>query len=253
MGRVLAQGKALVSDPPSLVSITAAPKTLLVDWTAPVAESVEVALYSEFSANGGTIPICTPCYAGDLTVGQSPPIPAFFTIEYGFGGIVRRRVVDASSARIFLGVCDNVRVFVTRWLGSTAWPNMAQEQLLFSASVGVSSGGSYDELCSTVALLLPDAAAVDVSLQAPSGAYAWEAGVSSPDSGSGTGQLWGSTQPDLQFSGETTEAVTYRFATYQIIPSVRRFKVPWRGLRIHTNTVVLTDTLAVFVRWYLNS
>ncbi|MGP1665008.1 MAG: hypothetical protein ACTS5I_03645, partial [Rhodanobacter sp.] len=121
----LESGQGLLSSyPAGSLALSAAPVQLVAGWTSPIARPVEVALFAEYSSESAFPPPVSAGYVGsDITL-QDPRNPAFFKIEYGCGAIVRTRYVDLQSARLYLGVCDNVRVSIKRWRGSTTWfPN----------------------------------------------------------------------------------------------------------------------------------
>lgn len=251
MSSLLAIGKPLIlTNPAASVLPGAAEQQLVAGWNGE-AQPIEVALYSEQQDGVYNFPTSfQPGYAGINSLAASPPIPAYFVIEYGCGGIVRRRIVDLVTARVFLGVCDNVRITAARWRGTASWGVMAFN-LQVTASIAKAVGGSYDELQATQMFRGVAAGALSQVFNAPSGAYAWQAGLfdaalSAP--------LWGTAQPDIYFfSGG--EEVVYRIANYVIVPSVRRFKPPFNGsLFASSNGVVLgARDVGIAVTWYLNS
>lgn len=241
-----------LAEPSAAISGDNAVRNLVSEWSGE-ARPVEVALFAELASQVYSFPTRSqPGQAGSNST-FSPPIPAFFQIDYGCGSIVRRRIVDAQSARIFLGVCDNVRVQAARWLGSTAWTFITQWTLTVSASIGEAVGGSYDELQSTSLWEAVNGAAFSTNFYIPAGAYSWEPGVAAE--GPGTPNVfWGSAQPAIFFASDVEEVV-YRAADYQVVPPFRRFKCPYNGsMYIHTNGVAVGPTdLTLMVRWFLNS
>lgn len=221
------------------------------EWRG-VARPIEVSLYAEGAGQVYQYPTSLrAAYAGINNIAQNPPIPAYFEIKYGCGGIVRRRIVDLYTARVFLGVCDSVEITAYRWRGSQAgWGVMAFD-LQVNATIGEAVGGSYDELQQTQMTLAPAAAALNQVFSAPSGAYAWQAGLFD---GLLAAPLWGTAQPDIYFfSGG--EEVVYRISNYQILPSVRRFKPPFNGsMFASSNGVALgARSVGIAVTWFLNS
>lgn len=249
---LLAAGKNVILAP-ATVGVTAltAPTNLLAEWQG-VARPVEVALFAESPQFSYTFP--SQLYIGSVGGNTfAPALPAYFLIEYGCGAIVRRRYVDAASARVFLGTCDVVRVLAARWQDVIFWA-MAPNDLSVSASIAEACGGSYDELRATQMANLAGAAAGLTYFKAPSGAYSWQAGFSRQN-GVAT-PLWGSAEPDtyIQCAGEE---VVYRFATYQILPSTRRFRPPVYGsdgqITLTTNGVATVAGFMAAITWFMNS
>jgi hypothetical protein len=251
MSHLLAVGKPLIlTNPAAAVLPSGVPQEVVAGWNGE-AQPVEVALYAESQDAVYNYPTFSrPAYVGMNDLTANPPIPAYFVLEYGCGGIVRRRIVDLVTARVFLGVCDNVRVLAARWRGNTSWSVMAFD-LQVTASIAKAVGGSYDELQSTGYRRGTAAAALSASFSCPSGSYAWQAGVFDAAL---TAPIWGTAQPDIYFSNGGEEVV-YRIASYEIVPSVRRFKPPFNGsLFANSNGVVLgARDVGICVTWYLNS
>lgn len=249
---LLSAGTTVVlSEPASAVLGENAPRQTIAEWQGP-ARPIEVALYAEIPGLNLQFPgRSQPGIAGNNNQ-FSPPVPAFFQLDYGCGSVARRRIVDAQSARLFLGVCDSVRITAGRWLGTTPWTFATQWSLITNGTIGEAVGGSYDELQSTSIIECETAVAIQESLTVPMGSYCWEAGVAAEGPGA-SNEYWGTAQPDIFFASDTEEVV-YRAANYQVCPPFRRFKPPYAGtMYIHSGGAALIADLTVMVRWYLNS
>lgn len=256
---VPAQGVLAVGTPTNVPALTstvtpfAAQPYLLAGWSHQLARPVEVALYADSPSIARFPAPALGAFVGsavDASNVRNPRNAGFFKIEYGCGGVVRTRYVDLVSARLYLGVCNNVRVTAYRYKnGLNAW-GLANTDLLCTASIGESQGGAYDEMVSTTEVLVEAAATASAYINIPGGTYAIETGV---DVWDGTILLnpWGTTNPDIFFESDL-ECQVYRLSTNALVPSLRRIKA---GAFVYasTHSVAVVDALKLTVRSFMNS
>lgn len=255
-GGALAPGLSTPTLPPSVDTLPEnAPPIQIAAWRDTKARPCEVALYAEFVGQPYGSPPAFPLVSPQVFGGQSNADQrnaGFFKITYGCGGIARIRYVDLMNARLFLGTCDVVEVVAYRWVGPTEWGGTVQA-INVGASIGECGGGAFDEFQLTTQLLTPAGFPVSLTLFGPLGTYGYETGLSrnvSPTHGAPSAlPIWGSTEPDVLFTGDI-EAQVYRPSQYAVVPSTRRFK----GCRVEvTSADPVVEDLVTTVRWYMNS
>lgn len=253
MGYLLKYGSAVAANAVG-VSLALAPRQTVVSWEGD-AVPCEVALLCEPTSPSNLL---FPLGSSGAFVGSMNPDyrlnardAGFFLLEYGIGLIKRTRTVDMRSARLFLGVCDYVRVIAVRYgEGSQAWPGGGSPvDFNVAASVGVAVGGSYDELtCTVEALVLATATLAETPVIVPAGTYAAECSVSTTPYGGE--DVWGSTNPSVLFQSDLEQQL-WKVATNVIIPPFRRIKVD-RNFYV-SSLAAAVDDMVLVIRFFLNS
>lgn len=243
----------LLPIPTADVSPTNAALQVVAGWSSQDgARPIEIALVAKNAAPSGAVFPETGvpgAFAGAFSsdfksVSQNP---GFFKIEYGLGAFARTRIVDLMSARLFLGTCDNVRVYAARWRNdANAYPAASTDNIQVTGSVAEACGGSYDELCFTAQkYLVSGTAAGQHVFGCPSACYAVETGVD------GTTALWGSTNPDFVFE-TVMEQQVYRLSNRLVVPPFRRLKGPTNTVEVNWSAITTSDVFLT-ARYYLNS
>lgn len=196
-----------------------------------------------FQSNGGLI--------------FEPFLAAGWRVTYGGGGRQRVMVCDLCTQRLYLGVCDFVRIEALRWR-QTTWP-IVLPTLNLAAEVRSAQGGQYDEATATYANLFATAAPITLS----NGSFSippqarYYAPMVTPNQGFTPNAFWGTASPDLYWQLPGTQ-VEYRIASRQITPNYPRYELminstlAGTGL-VHSNGVNLAQALWVATRFYLQA
>lgn len=250
----LALGSNVTLDLPSAaLSPNQAPANQVAAWRGE-ARPIEVALtVTQPSAelSGGFPPGSATGFAGQVFGGISThdsPFDAFWVLEYGRGGFVRRRVIDLRSGIFYLGVCDQVTVIAKRWRGSTVWATGQVATVFVNAAIQKPSGGAYDEMTCSQLIRIPAAtAASSRNIAGVYGACAFEFDLAA---------AWGTAEPAFTLaSGDSSIRVLYDIANAKITPPFRRFQMPVSvsnlALVLTWSAVTVADVNGQF-RWILS-
>lgn len=199
------------------------------------------------------------------TLWESPNAGAF-RLSYGRNAVGRTMCVDLTSARLYLGNCDVVRIEALRWhqteLDERNESLRDKDPYKVSAQIGIAQGGTYDDaICTMLAMpedVVPGAARFARFLYAPSYASAFEpvvaeciedaeASADAPDEQS----TFETDDPDFRFVQEQGQSLLVRPRTGEVWP---RRRVPLSSGRLRVfSTQPLARSLYIGARFVLST
>jgi hypothetical protein len=246
-----------------LLPLWQAQYSIVADWHGP-RQPMEVGMFCKWPGSnpiasiGNSIPVAVArgevgASSGTTTLAESW-LAGGWRLTYAGGGGYKTLICDLVTQRLFLGVCDSVRVEAFRWR-QTAWAAIAPT-ISAGADIGPSNGGAYDEPTCTQQIAIAAGIAANQPIPVPTAARYFSPLVALNTTSILT--LWGGTNPDLYWQAGGTQ-VEYRIAARQITPAYPRYEVAATGsaspvtLTLHSNGVVLTSALMVGTRYYLQT